>query len=193
MTGSIRFADRSGAQLDGVRREGDSTKTYVLAFLTALVLALAWARRRHRAEAATILLVALPVVLSVSHNASHALESVRANYRLDAESAVALAPPVVADHRNLPLAQQALASMAPDATYALVDRVRAPRRSAAARRERARLRYVDSWLQYWLAPRIRVDPAVAQWLILLDAAEKPSPADAAAVYRFGSDVLVRRR
>ena len=171
----------------------DSTETYVLAFLTALVLAVAWARRRHRAEVATILLVAFPVVLSVSHNASHALESVRSNYRLDAETAVALAPPVVANHRNLPLAQQALASMAPDATYAVVDRVRAPRKSAAARRERAQLRYVDSWLQYWLAPRIRVAPPDAQWLILLDAAEKPPPADAAAVYRFGSDVLVRRR
>ena len=179
--------------LDGVRRDVDSTGTYVLAFLTALVLALAWARRRHCAEAATILLVAFPVVLSVSHNAPHAYNAVRSNYRLDAETAVALAPPVVATQRNLPLARQALASIAPDATYAVVDQVRAPRRSAAARRERARLRYLDSWLQDWLAPRIRVDPSAAQWLILLGSADKPPPADAADVYRFGSDVLVRRR
>ena len=33
-------------------------------------------------------LVAFPVVLSVSHNAPHAYQSVRSNYRLDAEKAI---------------------------------------------------------------------------------------------------------
>lgn len=156
------------------------------------VLVLAYARRRHRAEAATILVVALPVVLSVAHHAQPAYESLRANYRLDSPAAVALAPPVIAAQRNLPLARKALASMASDATYAVVPNFGAPRGTAAVRRERARLRYLDSWLQYWLAPRIRVDPPDAQWLILLDTAGKPPPPGALEVCRIGNDVLVRR-
>lgn len=158
-----------------------------------LALALAYVRRRHRAEAVTILLVALPVVLSVSHNATHAYQSLRSNYQLDSSTALDRAPPVVANHRNLPLARRALASMAPDATYAVVPHVRSAAGTAAARRERARLRYVDSWLQYWLAPRTRVDPLDAQWLILLDSAGEPRTRGAVEVFRFGDDVLVRRK
>jgi len=161
--------------------------------MTFAALALAYARRRHRAEAATILVVALPVVLSVAHNAQPAYQSLRANYRLDSSAAVALAPPVIATERNLPLARKALASMASDATYAVVPRFGAPRGTAAARRERARLRYLDSWLQYWLAPRIRVDPPDAEWLIMLDAAGKPPPRRALEIYEIGNDVLVRRK
>jgi hypothetical protein len=168
--------------------------TYLSALLmTFAALALAYARRKHRAEAATILVVAFPVVLSVAFNVTHAYHALRANYRLNASTAVLLAPPVVATHRNLPLAQQALASITPDGTYAVVPHFRARHRTAAARRERARLRYVDSWLQYWLAPRIRVDPPNAQWLILLDAAKRPPPPGAIEVYVFGDDVLVRRQ
>jgi hypothetical protein len=166
--------------------------TYLSAVLmTSVALALAYARRRHRAEAATILVVAFPVALSVAHNATHAYQSIRANYRLEPSTALVLAPPVVATHRNLPLAQHALASITPDGTYAVVPHFRAPGRTAAARRERAQFRYVDSWLQYWLAPRIRTNSRNAQWLILLDAAEKPLPPGAAAAFVFGDDVLVR--
>ena len=168
--------------------------TYVSALLLTLAaLGLAYARRRHRAEAATILIVALPLVVSVPHNTPHWYQSLRAYYRLDASSAVAVAPPVITAERNLSLARRALASIAPDETYAVVLAHRRPRRTAAARRERARLTYLDSWFQYWLAPRIRVDPSDAQWLILLDAAERPPPRSALETYRIGKDLLVRRR
>ncbi len=170
-----------------------TAEIFVLATLVTLTVALAYARRRQRGEAATILLVAFPIVLSVAHNATPAYQALRSNYRLDSSAALVRAPPVVANHRNLRLAQQALASMAPDATYAVIPQFRSAPRTAAARRERTRLRYVDSWLQYWLAPRIRVDPSDAQWLILLDAAEEPRPPGAVDVFRVGSDLLVRRQ
>jgi len=168
-----------------------TAEIFLLASLVTLTVALAYARRRRPGEAATIVLVAFPIVLSVAHNATPAFQSLRSNYRLDSSAALVRAPPVVANHRNLPLAEQALASMAPDATYAVIPYFRSAPRTAAARRERARLQYVDSWLQYWLAPRIRVDPSDAQWLILLDAAEKPRSSGTAEVFRFGSDLLVR--
>lgn len=167
--------------------------TYVLAApMFVAALALAYARRRHRAEAATILIVALPIVASIPHTAPSWYESLRTNYRLDPAVAVAIAPPVMARERNLALARQALTSIAADETYGVVPHLRRPRRSASARLERARLTYLESWLQYWLAPRIQVDPSDAAWLILLDAADLPPPAGPTAVYRFGNDFLVRR-
>jgi hypothetical protein len=167
--------------------------TYVSAALLSVgTLALAYARRRNRAEAATLLVVALPVVLSVPPNAPHWYRSLRANYVLDYAAAVAVAPPLIQAERNLPLAQRALASIAPDGTYAVIPYRRYPRRSAAALRERAHTTYLVSWLQYWLAPRIQVDPPDAEWLILLDASGIPPPANASEVHRIGDDVLVRK-
>ena len=148
--------------------------------------------RLNRAEVVAALIVALPIVFSVPYHAPQAFQSLRANYRLDAAAAVALAPPVITARRNLPLAQRSLALIAPGETYSVVQRLQAPPRTAARRRERAELRYFESWLQYWLAPRIRVDPAAAEWLILLSATEEPPPTGALEVYRFGSDLVVRR-
>lgn len=159
--------------------------------LSAGALVLVYARRPNHAEVATLLIVALPLVLSVPSNAPAWYRSLRANYRLDYETATAVAPPVVASGRNLELARQALVSIPPHGTYAVVPG-HSPRRGAAARRERARTTYLVSWLQYWLAPRIQVDPRDAEWLILLDAAGKPPPAGAREVRRIGDDVLVRR-
>jgi hypothetical protein len=160
--------------------------------MAVAALALAYARRRRYAEAATILIVALPIVLWVPPNAPHWYRSLRAEYRLGPTGALAVAPPVIPAESNLPLARQALASITPDGTYAVVPHLRRARGSTAALRERARLAYLDSWFQYWLAPRIKVDPADAQWLILLDAAAKPPPAGARKVYRIGNDLLVQR-
>ena len=166
--------------------------TYLAAFvLTVGAIALAYARRRHRAEAVTILIVALPILVSIPHNTPHWYQSLRAYYRLDDSAAEALAPPVITAERNLPLARQALESIARDETYVVVLANRAPSRTAAARRQRARLTYLESWLQYWLAPRIRVDLQEAHWQIVLDAEEPP--AAALEVYRIGGDLLVRRR
>jgi hypothetical protein len=163
------------------------------ALLTLAALALAYARRRHRAEAATILIVALPVVLSVSANAPHWYESLRTNYRLSQSTALAIAPPVITTARNLPLAERALSAIAPDETYAVVPHYQSPPRTAAARRERARMTYLASWLQYWLAPRLQVDRTEADWLILLDATGEAPPPGALDVYEVGGDILVRRR
>lgn len=163
------------------------------ALLTVAALALAYARRRHRAEAATILVVALPIVLSVSANAPHWYESLRTNYQLSQSTALAIAPPVIATTRNLPLAERALSAISPDETYAVVPHYQSPPRTAAARRERARMTYLASWLQYWLAPRLQVDREEAHWLLLLDAAGGAPPPNALEVYEAGGDLLVRRR
>jgi len=163
------------------------------ALMTAAAIALVYARRRRYAEAATILIVALPIVFWVPPNAPRWYRSLRVDYRLGPSRALALAPPVVTAERNLPLARQALSSIPVDGTYAVVPHLHSARGSAAHRHtERARLMYLDSWLQYWLAPRIKVNPADAQWLILLDAAAKPPPAGARKVYTIGNDLLVQR-
>jgi hypothetical protein len=167
--------------------------TYVTAgLLSAGALVLVYARRHNRAEVATLLIVALPVLLSVPPNAPAWYRSLRASYRLDYATAIAVAPPVIRSGRNLALARQPLVSIPTHGTYAVVPVRRHPRRSAASRRDRARTTYLVSWLQYWLAPRIQVDPRDAEWLILLDAAGKPPPAGAREVRRIGDDVLVRR-
>lgn len=169
--------------------------TYLATLLLVLVaLALAYARRRDRAEAATILVVALPIAAALPVNVPRWYDEFRDNRRLDEHAALVLAPPVIDEARNLPLAQQALRSIAPDETYAIVRARRGPpRRSAAARKQRARLTYASSWLQYWLAPRVRVDPSEADWLVLVGAGGRPPPAGAVETFRFGDDLLVHRR
>ena len=162
--------------------------TYAVAAPLAVVaLALAYAARRRPAEAATILIVAIPVVLLVPQYTPRWLSSLRAHYRMDAAGALAVAPPLITRERNLRLARHALSAIPPDGTYAVVSYRRYETRRAAARRT-----YYTSWLQYWLAPRVQVDPADAQWLILLHADGTPVPAGARAVYRFGDDLLVQR-
>ena len=167
--------------------------TYAITGLvSAGTLVLVYARRRNHAEVAALLVVALPIVLSIPPNTPSWYRSLRANYRLDHAAAIEVAPPLIRSTRNLALARQALASIPQNGTYAVVPGRLHPRRSAAARRERARTTYLVSWLQYWLAPRIQVDPEDAGWLILLDGAGKPPPAGAREVRRIGDDVLVRR-
>jgi hypothetical protein len=100
---------------------------------------------------------------------------------------------VIAGNRNLLLAKTALVAIAPDETYALVRRRSAPKGSAAALREAGTTTYVESWLQYWLAPRLRVDPADAQWLIVLHAGPGAAPEGSREVHRIRDDLLVRRR
>jgi hypothetical protein len=158
--------------------------------LTVGLVALVYARRRFRAEAATILIVALPLVLSLPYNAPNWYRSLRAHQRLSTSEALAIAPPVIAGNRNLPLAQQALSSIPQNGTYALIAPPHSGRKTGAARRERARRTYVASWLQYWLAPRLQVDSAEAEWWILLDAPQPPE--GVRAVFRFGDDLLVQR-
>lgn len=168
---------------------------YVATLVLVLVaLVLAYARRHDRAEATTILVVALPIAAAVAVNAPDWYDEFRDNRRLDEHAALVLAPPAVEGARNLALAERALASIAPDETYAIVRPQPAPPRgSAAARAERARLTYASSWLQYWLAPRVRVDPSEAEWLVLVGGGRRPPPAGALEAFRFGDDLLVRRR
>ena len=166
--------------------------TYAFAVLmVAVALALAYARRRHWAETATILIVALPVVLWVPRNAPHWARSLRHDYRLGPSAALELVPRAVPAKPHRPLARLALSAIPMGETYAVVAHPKAPPRSAAARRERARLKYFESWLQYWLAPRIQVNPADARWLIVLDASGRPPPT-AGKVHRIGTDLLVQR-
>ncbi len=167
--------------------------TYALTALMAVIaLSLACARRRHWAEAATILIVALPITLCVPQYGRSWYRSLRAHHRLTSSAALALAPHVIPAKQKLPLAQRALSSIAENGTYAVVPHLKAPPRTAVAQRERSSLKYLESWLQYWLAPRIQVDPAEAQWLIVLNATGEPLPRGARTVYRIGDDVLVER-
>ena len=164
--------------------------TYLSAVLLAgTTIGLVYMRRAQRAEAVAILIVALPVILAVSRNAQPWLDSVRASYQLDEASASEVAPPVITTQRNLPLARHALLSIPSDGTYAVIANYRFRRGTSAGERERAGLKYLNSWLQYWLAPRLRVDPVDAQWLILLNRVDQPRREE---VYRFGTDLLVRK-
>jgi hypothetical protein len=162
--------------------------------LIVAALALAYARRQDRAEAATIFVIALPIAAAVAFNAPSWYDEFRENRRLNEHAALTRVPPVLENARNLPLAERALVSIAPDETFAIVPSQGGfPRGSAAARNERARQTYANSWLQYWLAPRVRVDPNDAKWLVLVGAGRGAPPAGGLEVLRFGDDLLVRRR
>lgn len=160
------------------------------AVLGVVLVALVYARRRLRAEVGTILIVALPLVLSLPYNAPSWYRALRAHQRLSTSAALVIAPPQIAGNRNLPLARQALTSIPQSGTYALISPALDGRTTGAAPRERARRTYVASWLQYWLAPRLQVAPAEAEWWILLDTAQPPE--NARAVFRIGDDLLVQR-
>jgi len=167
--------------------------TYAFTALMAVVaLVLTYVRRRHWAEAATILIVALPITFWVPPHAERWYRSLREDQRLSTSAVLVLAPPVIRAKRNLPLAQRALSAIAADETYAVVSHLATPKTSGERRRALASRKYLESWLQYWLAPRIQTDPAEARWLIVLDGAGRPVPPGARTVYRAGDDLLVRR-
>lgn len=156
--------------------------------LVAAALIAAYSRRALRVEVLTILIVSLPIVLWVPQNGSRWYTQVRWYYRLGPADARAVAPPVIVAARNLSLAQHALPLIALDATYAVVPRGR----WTEAHADLGQLRYLESWLQYWLAPRIQVDLGQADWLVILDGAGEPLPRGTLEAHRFGDDLLVRR-
>lgn len=157
--------------------------------LVAVALLAAWAVRARRREALAVLIVALPLVLWVPGNAPRWYAQVRRDRNRDADTARAITPTVLLPYRNLALEQQALAVVGRSQTYAVVPRGRwvGPRSRLFA----GPLTYLESWLQFQLAPRLQVEPAAADWLILLDAAGSV-PARAATFFRVGDDILVRR-
>jgi hypothetical protein len=167
--------------------------TYVATLgLVLAALALAYARRRNRPEAVTILVVAIPLASALAVNATSWYDTFRKNRLLDEHAALVQAPPVVENVRNLPLAEGALASITPHETFAIVYPGRElTGHTAAGRKERARRTYESSWLQYWLAPRVRVYGDDADWLVLIDA--NSPPPGAIQTFRFGDDLMVRRR
>jgi hypothetical protein len=156
--------------------------------LGGAALAVVVSARRRPLEALTTLIVALPIVLFVPQNGTRWLDQLRRDHNRDADTRRAVAPIAILPVRNLPLEQQAIASIPSRGTFAIVPRGH----WLANHPEGGVLTYLDSWLQFQLAPRIRVDPARADWLILLDGTSEPLPAGARAVYRFGNDVLERR-
>ena len=157
------------------------------ALLALAALTAAYAARSRPAEAVAILFVSLPIVLWVPGNAPRWTTGLRWEYGQGPAEARGLAPPIVEHNRNLELADEALARIAPDETFAVVPQGRWKGRHARGRRI-----YLTSWLQFWLAPRIQVGPGKADWLIVLDGAAEPLPSGVAEVHRFGDDLLVQR-
>jgi hypothetical protein len=164
--------------------------TIVLAgILVAAALGAAWLVRARTREALTVLVVALPIVLWIPGNAPRWYAQVRRDHNRDADTARAVTPTVIAPFRNIALEQQALAAMGRRETYAVFPRGR----WAAARVHSLTgpLTYLESWLQFQLAPRLQVEPARADWLILLDGAAEPPAARTSPAYTVGDDVLAR--
>lgn len=156
--------------------------------LVAVALGAAWTVRGRTFEALTVLIVALPIVLWIPGNAPRWYAQVRRDHNRDADTSRAITPTVIQPYRNFDLEQAALANVRRRETYAVV-----PRGRWVGSRERlGPLRYLESWLQYQLAPRLQVDPAGADWLIVLDGASEPLPAGVLASYPAGDDVLLRR-
>ena len=158
--------------------------------LVAAALGAVWAVRARPREALTVLIVALPIVLLIPGNAPRWYAQVRRDHNRDADTAHAVTPIVIQPFRNLALEQQALAVIHRQDTYAVVPRGRWV--GSGSRALHSPLTYLESWLQFQLAPRLQVDPAAADWLILLDGAAEQLPAGATVAYRVSDDVLVGR-
>jgi hypothetical protein len=155
--------------------------------LSAVAIAAIVVRRAHRIEALTILIIALPIVLWVPPNAPRWYDQLRRDHNRDSDSGHAVTPIVIAPIRNPILEQQTLAAVPPDETYAVV-----AYGHWRAQSQKGTLTYLESWLQFQLAPRIRADPEHANWLIMLGGAGDPLPSGTTEVYYLGDDRLVRQ-
>jgi len=156
--------------------------------LAAVALGLAYAARGRRVEAATVLIVALPVVLFVPPNTQRWIDQLRRDHNRNSHTNRAVVPVAILPIQNQALEDQARLSIGTRQTYAIVLRGRWARRRA----DTSALRYLESWLQFQLAPRLQVDPDRADWLIVLDGANEPPPKGATALYTLDPDLLVRR-
>jgi hypothetical protein len=156
--------------------------------LAAVALGLAYAARARRIEAATVLIVALPVVLFVPPNGQRWIDQLRRDHNRNSHTNRAVVPLTILPVLNQALQDQASASIGKHQTYGIVLDGKWARRRADA----SALRYLESWLQFQLSPRLQVDPNRADWLIVLDGIDAPAPAGAATIYRLDPDLLVRR-
>jgi len=156
--------------------------------LAAAALGLAYAARTHRVEAATVLIVALPVVLFVPPNTQRWIDQLRRDHNRNSHTSRAVVPLAILSVQNQALEDQAALSIGRHQTYAIVLRGRWTERRA----DTSALTYLESWLQFQLAPRLQVDPDRADWLIVLGGAKGPLPRGATTVYRLDPDLLVRR-
>jgi hypothetical protein len=156
--------------------------------LVAAALAAAWSVRARPREALTVLIVALPLVLWIPGNAPRWYAQIRRDNSRNPDTARAVTPTVLLPYRNYALEQQALVVVGRNETYAVVPRGRWV--GPGSRPLAGPLTYLESWLQFQLAPRLQVEPVAADWLILLDAAAEQIPAGVA--FHVGDDALVRR-
>ena len=156
--------------------------------LAAAALGLAYAARSRRVEATTVLVVALPVVLFVPPNAHRWVDQLRRDHNRDSHTSRAVAPVAILTVQNEALEDQARASIGAHETYAIVP----TGRWSTRRSDTSALTYLESWLQFQLAPRLQVEPDRADWLVVLDGASEPPPAGAAKVSRLAPDLLVRK-
>jgi hypothetical protein len=156
--------------------------------LAAVALGLAYAVRARRVEAATVLIVALPIVLFVPPNTPRWISQLRRDHNRNSHTNRAVIPVAILSAQNQALEDQAKLSIGQRQTYAIIPRGRWARRRA----DTSTLRYLESWLQFQLAPRLQVDPDRADWLIVLDGANEPPPEGATTVYTLDPDLLVRR-
>lgn len=141
----------------------------------AVVALLAAARSRRRsADVAPMLVLALVVALAVYHSAQARIHSA---YGLPRVPSTLDPPP--AGYRavaNRALAHEALAHIPQGAAYAIV----AVRRTPG-----------EFWLRYVLAPRFRVDPASARWVLVLGGTPVQAGLHPVRTWRAGPDWLVR--
>jgi hypothetical protein len=122
------------------------------------------------------------------------IRGARSNLELSPAAAADARGPSAAAGTNIALVHAARERIPEGETYAIV---RGGRWGSTARPTRS-LAFVwqagESWTQFSLAPRVEVDPAVADWILARDADPRDLGfAHPAATWSFGPDSLVKTR
>jgi hypothetical protein len=131
--------------------------------------------RRHLA--ASLAVIALASVMAVSTYQSVEARARHLNGLPHASPPLDQAPPAYRTRGYQDLARAAIIRIPPGDTYAMVPVT--PQGGSF-------------WLRYVLAPRIRVDPWQARWVLVLGGSPQQAGVTGARSWRFGDNWLVRR-
>jgi hypothetical protein len=142
-----------------------------------LGLAVLGAGLRRWRLAVSLAVIALAVVMAVSTYQSVEARARHLNGLPHASPALDQAPPAYRKRGYQDLARAAISRIPPGDTYAMVPVT--PQGGSF-------------WLRYALAPRIRVDPSQARWVLVLGGSPQQAGVTGTRSWRFGDNWLVHR-